>query len=71
MSDDGILIRKFLLDELVKSADALSRVQLEALISELGLGRVTVPLLLPIPGMGRPIKLAPKLTEEDRKQVWV
>ncbi|GIL68594.1 hypothetical protein Vafri_21849 [Volvox africanus] len=67
-SPEGALFRDFMLDELVKSIDALSREQAIALLQTLGLQGVQVPLLLP--GVSRPfIPLAPTLTPEDRRVV--
>ncbi|GLI71535.1 hypothetical protein VaNZ11_016767 [Volvox africanus] len=67
-SPEGALFRDFMLDELVKSIDALSREQAVALLQALGLQGMQVPLMLP--GVPRPfIPLAPTLTPEDRRVV--
>jgi aarF domain-containing kinase len=46
-SPEGSFFREFLMDELVKSIDALSRDQLRALLSTLGLQNAALPVLLP------------------------
>lgn len=46
-SPEGSFFRTFLLDEVVKSIDALSREQLVLLVTRLGLSGVQVPVLLP------------------------
>lgn len=46
-SPEGSFFRQFLMDELVKSVDALSREQLAALVARLGLEGVRLPVLLP------------------------
>jgi hypothetical protein len=46
-SPEGSFFRTFLLDEVVKSIDALSREQLVLLVQRLGLSGVRVPVLLP------------------------
>lgn len=68
LSREGAPFRAVLLDEIVKSIDALSRDQLFALVHRLGLGALRVPL--PVLGAGaRSVPLAPPLTPEDRAQV--
>ncbi|EFJ41361.1 hypothetical protein VOLCADRAFT_40547, partial [Volvox carteri f. nagariensis] len=68
-SPEGALFRDFMLDELVKSIDALSREQALALLQVgLGLQGAQIPLLLP--GSSRSfLSLAPTLTSEDRRVV--
>ena len=44
---EGTFFRQFIMDEVVKSIDALSREQLALLVNRLGMGRVMVPVLLP------------------------
>lgn len=66
-SPDGQFFREFLMDEVVKSIDALSREQLAALVATLGLSAVRVPLLLP--GATQLVPLAPLMTAEDRQVV--
>lgn len=46
-SPEGLFFRSFILDEVVKSIDALSREQLVLLVQRLGLSSVQVPVLLP------------------------
>jgi hypothetical protein len=46
-SPEGSFFRTFLLDEVVKSIDALSREQLVLLVQRLGLSGVRLPVLLP------------------------
>lgn len=66
-SPDGQFFREFLMDEVVKSIDALSREQLAALVATLGLSAVRVPLLLP--GATRFLPLSPPMTAEDLQVV--
>lgn len=47
LSPEGAFFRDFLMDELVKSIDALSRDQLRALLSTLGLQNAALPVLIP------------------------
>lgn len=65
---EGAFFRDFLMDEIVKSIDALSREQLYALVMQLGLQNTRIPLLLPGSSL-RGLPLAPQITEEDRKVV--
>ncbi|KAG1670981.1 hypothetical protein FOA52_014370 [Chlamydomonas sp. UWO 241] len=68
LSPQGTWFREFVMDELVKSVDALSRDQLFLLVTSLGLQNVMVPVLLP--GSTRStLPLAPIVTDEDRKVV--
>eukprot|EP00873_Tetraselmis_striata_P029537 jgi/Tetstr1/449801/TSEL_036865.t1 len=64
LSSEGTVFREFMLDEAVKSLDALSRDQLRTLVLSLGLGNALVPV--PLPGMRSSLSLAPSITEEDR-----
>eukprot|EP00877_Chromochloris_zofingiensis_P007733 jgi/Chrzof1/3212/Cz12g16050.t1_COQ8 len=64
-SPEGAFFREFIMDELVKSIDALSREQLAALVLRLGLEGVRLPVLLP--GAARAfVPLTPQITIEDR-----
>ena len=68
LSPEGSFFREFLMDEAVKSVDALSREQLRWLLSQLGLQNVMLPVL--IPGAARLfVPLAPPLSDEDRRVV--
>lgn len=57
-----------MLDEVVKSIDALSREQLVLLVSRLGLQGVQLPVLLPGAKQAF-VPLSPSLSEEDRRVV--
>ncbi len=64
----GTWFRSFVMDELVRSVDALSRDQARALAMQLGLGAVNVPVLLP--GARKQwLPLAPAVSEEDQRVV--
>lgn len=63
-SPEGALFRSFLLDELVKSIDALSRDQFGKLVEVLGLESILIPNLVPFSSKAL-IPLRPKLTKED------
>lgn len=68
LSPQGVWFREFVLDEVVKSVDALSREQVVLLVQQLGLQAISLPVLLP--GSRRStLPLAPKMTEEDRQVV--
>ena len=67
-SPEGTFFRSFLLDEVVKSIDALSREQLVLLVSRLGLQGVQVPVLLPGAKQSF-VPLSPTLSDEDRQVV--
>lgn len=68
LSPEGEFFREFVMDELVKSIDALSREQLFVLASQLGVQGAQVPVLLP--GAKRAsVPLAPQLSDEDRQVV--
>ena len=55
------------MDELVRSIDAMSRSQLKALVTRLGLTDAVVPLFLP--GNLKFVPLSPELNAEDDKIV--
>lgn len=63
LSPKGVWFREFVMDELVKSVDALSREQAVYLLTQLGLESTKVPILLP---SMRLFPLAPSVTEEDK-----
>eukprot|EP00898_Chlorokybus_atmophyticus_P004347 jgi/Chlat1/4913/Chrsp31S04834 len=67
LSPEGSFFREFLLDEIVKGIDAMSRQQLLELVSTLGLQNTYVPVL--VPGAVRGFKLAPDLSVDDRQVV--
>ena len=68
LSDEGRFFRTFLMDEVVRSIDALSRDQLAQLVKRLNLGGVMLPVFLP--GAKRTsIALSPDVDDEDRMQV--
>ncbi|KAL4452695.1 hypothetical protein ABPG75_008357 [Micractinium tetrahymenae] len=68
LSPEGAFFRDFLMEELVKSIDALSRDQLRALLGVLGLQNAALPVL--IPGANRLfLPVAPPLSEDDRRVV--
>lgn len=67
-SSDGQFFREFLMDELVKSVDALSREQLATLVGALGLQAVRVPVLLPGSSV-LSVPLSPEVTPEDKQVV--
>jgi aarF domain-containing kinase len=64
-SAEGAFFRDFIMDEVVRSIDAMSRAQLKALVNFLGLTGASIPLFLP--GSLRFIPLTPDLNPEDRK----
>ncbi|QDZ25764.1 UbiB-like protein kinase [Chloropicon primus] len=67
-SEEAKFFRNLLVDEIVKSIDALSRQQLLGLADTLGLQNAFVPLL--VPGVMRPfVSITPKLTKEDEKLI--
>lgn len=63
LSDKGNFFREFILDEIVKAIDALSREQLVRVTAALGIGNAT-PVFSMVPL--RPAGLLPTITEEDR-----
>ena len=64
-SAEGAFFRDFIMDEVVRSIDAMSRAQLKALVEFLGLTGASVPVFLP--GSLRFIPLTPDLNPEDKK----
>lgn len=67
-SPKGVWFREFVMDELVKSIDAMSRGQVLLLVRQLGLQGLKLPIFLP--GARRTlVPLAPVVTEEDQKLV--
>ncbi|CDO99419.1 unnamed protein product [Coffea canephora] len=67
LSDKGNFFREFLLDEIVKGIDAVTREQLVQIMALLGIGNVApmfsmVPALVPF----RPAAFLPSITEEDK-----
>ncbi|XP_060180486.1 uncharacterized protein LOC132610218 [Lycium barbarum] len=68
LSDKGNFFREFLLDEIVKGIDALSREQLVQITAFLGIGNA-MPVFSMVPAALVPIRpaaLVPYVTEEDR-----
>ncbi|KAL4190732.1 hypothetical protein AMTRI_Chr07g26240 [Amborella trichopoda] len=67
LSDKGNFFREFILDEIVKGIDAISRDQLVQITSALGFGRLTPMLsMVPVLGSFKPTAFIPTVTEEDR-----
>eukprot|EP00798_Chlamydomonas_sp_ICE-L_P012411 gene12411-15603_t len=67
-SAEGVWFREFIMEELVKSIDALSRDQFLGLVRQIGMEAAVVPIF--IPGASRSfLPLAPTVTEEDRAVV--
>jgi aarF domain-containing kinase len=68
ISKEADFFRDLLVEEVVKSIDALSRQQLWLLVDVLGLRNAFVPLL--VPGVLRPfLPIAPRVTAEDKKLI--
>eukprot|EP00878_Enallax_costatus_P030877 GHUV01033684.1.p1 GENE.GHUV01033684.1~~GHUV01033684.1.p1 ORF type:complete len:571 (+),score=153.33 GHUV01033684.1:111-1715(+) len=67
-SPEGSFFRSFIMDEVVKSIDALSREQLVVVVQRLGLERVRLPVLLPGAKQAF-VPLSPQLSDEDRQVV--
>lgn len=68
LSDKGNFFREFLLDEIVKGIDALTREQLVQIMAYLGIGNA-IPVFSMVPAALVPIRpaaLVPYVTEEDR-----
>ncbi|KAK9183347.1 hypothetical protein WN944_026498 [Citrus x changshan-huyou] len=67
LSDKGSLFREFLLDEIVKGIDAVTREQLVQIMAVLGVGNVA-PVFSMVPSFGpfKPAALLPTVTEEDK-----
>ena len=68
LSDSGTFFRTFLMDEIVRSIDALSRSQLAALVRTLRLQGVVVPVFLPL-AKKTEFALSHDVSEEDQRQV--
>lgn len=65
LAPEGVFFREFLMDEAVKSVDALSRDQFRQLLVLIGLEDVLVPVF--IPGASRRLlPLAPPMEDEDQ-----
>ncbi|KAI8101319.1 hypothetical protein M9435_001427 [Picochlorum sp. BPE23] len=65
LAPEGSFFRDFLMEEAVKSVDALSRNQLRELVALLGLEDVLIPIL--VPGASRRLlPLAPPLEDDDQ-----
>ena len=67
LSSEGEFFREFLVEEIVKGIDAQGRVQAADGLASLGLAGASLPLLLP--GGWVPLRLAPRVTAEDRAVV--
>nr|GEU79927.1 aminoglycoside phosphotransferase [Tanacetum cinerariifolium] len=67
LSEKGNFFREFLLDEIVKGIDAVTREQLVQVMSVLGIRNPT-PVFSMVPSFGtmRPTGLIPYVTEEDK-----
>ncbi|GFZ10683.1 protein kinase superfamily protein [Actinidia rufa] len=67
LSEKGNFFREFLLDEIVKGIDAVTREQLVRIIAFLGIGNAP-PVFSMVPALGpiRTAALLPTITEEDR-----
>ncbi|XWS35106.1 hypothetical protein CRYUN_Cryun21dG0097800 [Craigia yunnanensis] len=67
LSEKGNFFQEFLLDEIVKGIDALTREQLVQMMSVLGV-RNAAPVFSMVPAVGpfKPAGLLPSVTEEDR-----
>jgi aarF domain-containing kinase len=67
LSDKGNFFREFLLDEIVKGIDAVTREQLVRIMSLLGVQNAS-PIFGMVPTIGRfrPAALIPTITEEDK-----
>ncbi|XP_059632206.1 uncharacterized protein LOC132274876 [Cornus florida] len=67
LSEKGNFFREFLLDEIVKGIDALTREQLVQLMAVLGIGNAA-PVFSMVPSLGpiRPAALLPTITDEDK-----
>ncbi|KAG9136132.1 hypothetical protein Leryth_003746 [Lithospermum erythrorhizon] len=67
LSDKGNFFREFLLDEIVKGIDAVTREQLVQTLAFLGIGNVA-PMFAMVPSFGavKPAALLPSIDEEDK-----
>lgn len=68
LAPEGAFFRDFLMEEAVKSIDALSRKQFRELLTILGLENALVPVLIP-GAQQRLLPLAPPLNEEEEQVV--
>ncbi|XP_058095034.1 uncharacterized protein LOC131240665 [Magnolia sinica] len=67
LSDKGNFFREFILDEIVKAIDAVSREQLVQITAALGIGNsAPVFSMVPVFGALKPAGFLPYVTEEDR-----
>jgi len=66
LSPQGSFFREFLLDEVVKGVDALSRESAVAVLTQAGLKDLRIPILFPFFGLPNSFALAPKVTQEDK-----
>lgn len=66
-SSEGVVLRRFLLDEIVRGIDALSREGASRLFTTLRLDFVALPVVVPF--AVRPLPLTPRVTEEDQRVV--
>ncbi|CAH9101200.1 unnamed protein product [Cuscuta europaea] len=67
VSEKGNFFREFLLDEIVKAIDAVTREQLRQIMMVLGVHNISpVFSMVPTLGLTRPASLLPTITEEDR-----
>lgn len=66
LSPQGLVFREFLMDEVVKSVDALSRQQFRSLLTSLGLAGVQVPRLFPGSTVGGFALTQPPTVEDER-----
>lgn len=67
LSEKGSFFREFLLDEIVKGIDAVTREQLVQIMAVLGVGNAA-PVFSMVPSLGpfKPAALLPTVTEEDK-----
>lgn len=65
LSPDGAFFREFLLDEVVKGIDALSRDNAIRVLTQFGLQDARVPLFFP--GLPSMINLSPSMTKDDKE----
>ncbi|KAL6976366.1 hypothetical protein U1Q18_025153 [Sarracenia purpurea var. burkii] len=67
LSEKGNFFREFLLDEIVKGIDAVTRQELVRVMAVLGIGNI-VPVFSMVPALGpiKPAALLPTITEEDK-----
>ncbi|WCJ24229.1 Protein kinase superfamily protein [Euphorbia peplus] len=65
LSEKGNFFREFLLDEIVKGIDAVTREQLVQILAVLGVQNAT-PVFSMVPGPFRPAAFLPTITEEDK-----